>query len=216
MRIITDPSIALYGIVLGQPDALGRTLDSAVSTVDITSLDEVDRPYLEIVSAYARLGRQAKARAVLGRYDTEVKDTALIRDNRAARSRALGWILLAEGKGLDAVRAFTAGDRKPDGPIDACTICLTQQLSLAYDRAGLADSAIVYYERFVNDWYPFRLSDRRLGKLYEARGDRAKAISNYQRFIALWAKAEPELQPMVREARERLNRLLAEERKIGP
>lgn len=226
-RITGALEITLYGIVLNKPEALVRELDSAFAAYDMSAVPEVDRPYFDVASAYARLGRPAKARAVLAQYDKEVSDTSILRVNRSARATVSGYILLAEGKGIEAAREFRIGDRLPDGPINACTICLPQRLALAYDRAGVADSAIVYWERLVNDFDPYRLSEnrdpgylplafRRLGELYDAKGDRAKAISYYQRFIALWAKAEPELQPQVDQARTRLNQLLAEERRIGP
>lgn len=53
----------------------------------------------------------------------------------------------------------------------------------------------------------------RLGELYEAKGDRDKAASYYSRFIALWQDADPELQPKVAEAKARLARLTADERR---
>ncbi|HWA16576.1 MAG TPA: hypothetical protein VG817_09085 [Gemmatimonadales bacterium] len=44
----------------------------------------------------------------------------------------------------------------------------------------------------------------RLAELYESRGNLVKAGEQYARFIELWEHADPELQPAVREARERL------------
>jgi hypothetical protein len=52
---------------------------------------------------------------------------------------------------------------------------------------------------------------KRAGELAEARGDVAKAIVNYQKFVDLWSDADPELQPSVREVRARLARLHAQE-----
>jgi hypothetical protein len=48
---------------------------------------------------------------------------------------------------------------------------------------------------------------RRLGELYEARGDRAQAREFYGRFVDLWKDADPELRPVVRDGRARLIRL---------
>ena len=48
---------------------------------------------------------------------------------------------------------------------------------------------------------------KRLGELYESKGDTAKAITNYERFVDLWKDAEPALQSKVREVRARLDRL---------
>ena len=40
----------------------------------------------------------------------------------------------------------------------------------------------------------------RLGEIYEARGDRARAAERYGQFVELWKGADPELQPRVTEA----------------
>lgn len=53
----------------------------------------------------------------------------------------------------------------------------------------------------------------RLGELYEAKGDKAKAESYYTKFVALWEKADPELQPKVAEAKKRIARLADRERR---
>lgn len=47
----------------------------------------------------------------------------------------------------------------------------------------------------------------RLGQLYEAKGDATKAAEHYRAFIELWKNADPELQPRVTEARQRLLKL---------
>jgi tetratricopeptide (TPR) repeat protein len=45
------------------------------------------------------------------------------------------------------------------------------------------------------------------GRLYEELGDRARAVAAYDRFLALWKDADPELDGQRREAREALARL---------
>ena len=45
---------------------------------------------------------------------------------------------------------------------------------------------------------------RRLGELYEKRGDRVKARASYASFIELWKDCDPKLRPQVVEARRRL------------
>jgi hypothetical protein len=71
----------------------------------------------------------------------------------------------------------------------------------------------------LNNTENFRLYDdavnlapilRRAGELYEARSDRERAVSSYQRFLDLWRDADPELQPQVVEVRRRLAALTAE------
>jgi hypothetical protein len=51
---------------------------------------------------------------------------------------------------------------------------------------------------------------KRLGELYESRGDKVKAIENYSRFVEQWKEADPALQPTVRDVKERLVKLTGE------
>jgi hypothetical protein len=48
---------------------------------------------------------------------------------------------------------------------------------------------------------------KRLGELYEAKGDNAKAVSHYNAFVNLWQRADPDLQPKVAEVRARMERM---------
>ena len=50
-------------------------------------------------------------------------------------------------------------------------------------------------------------AQKRLGELLEAKGEREKAMSRYAQFIELWSNADPPLQPMVKQVRDRLARL---------
>ncbi|HJU75095.1 MAG TPA: tetratricopeptide repeat protein, partial [Gemmatimonadaceae bacterium] len=203
-----------------------KELDAALAALPMTSLPEQDRPYFTangVIWNYAVAGRPDRARAALAEYDATVRDSILRLDQSNDRHNALGDILLAEGKPVEAIAEYRAGDRLPDGPAGSCTICLSLNLARAFDAAGMTDSAIVHYERIVSDEYPFRviewvdalftpLSYRRLGALYESKKDYAKAATNYQKFVTLWANAEPDVQPLVEEARLRLRRMANVER----
>jgi hypothetical protein len=50
---------------------------------------------------------------------------------------------------------------------------------------------------FSNDATQLGPSYKRLGELYEKRGDRAKATHYYSRFVELWRDSDPELKPVV-------------------
>ncbi len=87
------------------------------------------------------------------------------------------------------------------------------ELGRAHDFAGQTDSAIAVYARYlatpevvraVTDACYLGLIYRRLGELYDERGQRDKAREHYSRFIELWRACDPRLRPEVAEARERL------------
>jgi tetratricopeptide (TPR) repeat protein len=131
--------------------------------------------------------------------------------------------VLAEARGVAAMAARRPTDaiplfREADRTFASCDRCLMIRLARAFDLAGQRDSAIVYFQRFVDTPHTFLFEDqdwlagsyKRLGELYEAAGDLPKAVTNLEKFVALWKDADPELQPKVRDARERLQRVRAE------
>jgi tetratricopeptide (TPR) repeat protein len=78
---------------------------------------------------------------------------------------------------------------------------------------------MAYYERVISTPGLYRLFDdahtlaptyKRLGELYEERGNHPKALDYYSRFVDLWKDADPELQPVVRDVHGRLARLAGE------
>jgi len=84
------------------------------------------------------------------------------------------------------------------------------EIGLAFERAGLPDSAVAVYEHYLNA-PPSLQSDamklawilEHIAPLYEKKGNRAKARAAYARMAELWKDADPELQPRVQHARER-------------
>jgi tetratricopeptide (TPR) repeat protein len=207
------------------PSATGLArLDTAIANVPFRELPMIDRPYLSSAVALARAGNGAKARAMLARYQSEMTDTSIRRQQAAALRSTLAEIALAEGKPLDAVDEFRRGDVGYDGaPADECGACLFFNLARAFDAAGRPDSAVLYFEKYLATPYwqkadvnadPIRLPAirERLGQLYESLGNTQKAADEYRAFIELWKNADAELQPRVADARQRLTRLTAVEK----
>jgi tetratricopeptide (TPR) repeat protein len=62
----------------------------------------------------------------------------------------------------------------------------------------------------MGDAFSLAPSYKRLGELYEAKGDRKKAADYYGKFVDLWKDADAELQPGVAAVRQRLARLAQE------
>jgi tetratricopeptide (TPR) repeat protein len=190
-------------------------LDAAVAALPLSGLPEQDRPYSDLATAYARAGRPDRARAVLAEA-RQLSDTALLRSRQPTLHTMLGEIALAEGRPREAVTEFRAGDRAPDGPVGEDPLIVLGQLGRAFDQANEPDSAIATYEQYLGTGYTGRGSDdflllagiyKRLGELYEAKSDTARAVSNYTAFVNLWKNADPELQPAVAEVKRRLARL---------
>ncbi len=205
-----------------QPASGIRRLDAALAQTPMASIDLERRPYFDVTALNAIAGRPQEARAMLARYDAEVRDTAVRRMREPARHTMLGLIALVENRPTDAITELRLGDSYPDGPVNDCDICLDPVLGLAYERAGMADSAIAAYERYIRAPKWGRLSRnldgtwlastlRRLGALYEERGDAGKATEYYTRFVTLWKDADPDLQPRVAEVRRRLEGLRVRE-----
>jgi tetratricopeptide (TPR) repeat protein len=77
-------------------------------------------------------------------------------------------------------------------------------LAEALNQAGRKDEAIRWYTSF-NQFSAYDLmylapSQLARARIYEDMGDRPRAVQLYRRFIEAWKTADPDLQPLVREA----------------
>ena len=207
-------------------------LDSALAKAPLRSLtgDEV-LLYLRAAELYAIAGRPDRARAVLAQWMTEVRDSARVNQSEPVRHDVLAEVALAEHRPLDALKEFALGDRLPDGPVNSCATCIDARLGRAYDLANMPDSTIALYERYlavpgtvkgtISPSTPIFSFDalyraglqKRLGELYEEKGDREKAMRHYAQFLEQWKNADPELQPKVEQVRTRLAHLQSLERR---
>ncbi len=66
------------------------------------------------------------------------------------------------------------------------------------------------WEQYFDDAGHYPRALKRLGELHEERGDRAKALDYYGRLVELWRRADPSLQPVVRDVKARMARLAGE------
>jgi tetratricopeptide (TPR) repeat protein len=173
-----------------------------------------------MATVYSQAKRPDQARRWIARYDAEVTDSLQRLRDREVRHRALGWVAIAEGRGRDAVSEF----RQASVPsVQACQQNALAGLGLAFDIAGQLDSVRTTYERYLDVFESLCTMGadamwrapilKRLGELYEQKGDRIKAAGYYQQFVDLWQKADPDLQPKVAEVRRRLARLSDREKK---
>ncbi|HTC24134.1 MAG TPA: tetratricopeptide repeat protein, partial [Gemmatimonadales bacterium] len=193
-------------------DALAA-VSAALAKHPLDSIPPADRPYLPLAEVYAKAGKAEQARRYLKEYETAVPEP--IRKTIPWKGLAYGSVAEAEGRPQEAIVAYRDAYDQTGG----CGVCGLPQLAALYDRQGQADSARILYQRYVETQGAFRSqmdkselapSYKRLGELYEARNDRKRAAQYYEKFVDLWKQADAELQPGVREIRNRLARLAQE------
>ena len=207
----------------GPSPAIVERIDKTLAAYPMQRIASADRPYFQAAGAYAVAGRPDKGRALLEQYQRDVTDTASLRLQQPSYHRAVAEIALAENKPLVALAEFRHSEVAPDGyPAGECAPCGLFSVARAFDQAEMPDSAIAAYERYAATPFWDRVASidavalagtyKRLGELYEAKSERAKAIASYTKFVELWSKADPELQPRVAEVRKRIARLSEAER----
>ncbi|HTR21006.1 MAG TPA: protein kinase [Gemmatimonadales bacterium] len=193
-----------------------RILETALVKHPLGSMAALDRPYAQLAEIYAAAGRTDRAKQLLGDFATTVPEG--IRRENPIPYAVIGAIAMTEGRLPDAVIAYRA---RYDRDTRGCVSCGWFELAQAYDRMGgsHSDSALAWYEQVVatpgiarlfGDAYRLAPTYKRLGELYEAKGDRVKAKDYYSRFVDLWKDADAELQPQVQDVKRRLARLTGE------
>ena len=195
-----------YALVVGDRARAQRLLDSATAEKSIEGMDPVERPYAAATIAYTLAGNAPAARRLLAGVERQIpandlRDAYLLHVARA-------HVAISERRWEDAIRearlARTGG----------CLDCGQLPLALAYDARGDRDSAIAAFERTRVNLLPDERQApvlRRLGELYEAKDDVRSAIDRFQKFVTLWKRADPELQPQVAEIKKRIASLQARE-----
>lgn len=180
----------------------------ALAASDLETRDPEDRFYGSIAGYFASVGDTIEARKYFERYVREATE-AFPWPRRRSIAWVSGQIALAQGLWREGIDSIASWERQGENPLSIV------QVAHAYDRAGRADSAEVLYRRFIETpsaftatflaWYP-RVY-RRLGELTEARGDKRAAKEFYRKFVDIWANADPEFQPLVREIRAKIARM---------
>jgi tetratricopeptide (TPR) repeat protein len=203
LRVMRRPDLALAGLGKVNPDS-------------ITLLS-----WLPIATAFAEAGRPAEARRWVEKWDQAAPESTWMSQDYSIRMRAQGSIAQAERRWRDAITAWTESDlsRRDHKPITLCTQCMSAGIAAAYDSLRMIDSAIVWYERFLStpgftttaiNWQAAQrepATHERLGQLYAAQHDISRAVEHYRAFVQLWDRADVNLQPRVRAARDALAQL---------
>jgi eukaryotic-like serine/threonine-protein kinase len=207
-------NVALENLLIrNDPDRAKAILDATLAKTPLESLDPAERPFFGLVYFYAMSGDPTRARALLAEYERSI-DPLIRKTQELFIHGTLGAVLLAEHRPQEAIQEFEL-DRAKQGYDRLIDLPL---MARAYEMLNMPDSAMVSYERLVTTPQYFRLRNDalylasslvRLGELYEARGDRTRAIEYYSRFVDLWKNADPDLQPRVRAVKAKVETLAA-------
>ncbi|HSG66251.1 MAG TPA: hypothetical protein VLD39_14670, partial [Gammaproteobacteria bacterium] len=189
-------------------------LDNMLTRYPLDALDPVSRDYVGLAAGYAGMGEGERAEQLLGDRARALPAELLRRDTSFVLStRAL--IAMSRGQTSEALRLVRMGDAESGYCREWCSSALIARI---HDRAGNADSTLVAIERYLRiigarradpDTYDLAWALKRSGELHETRGDFARAIARYRELVQLWDNADAELQPLVRDLRERIARLEA-------
>jgi serine/threonine-protein kinase len=200
-------------VLTGDTARAADDLAKALQRNPLATIPLRDQPIPVLAAVYALLGQPAKARTMLDDFDARVGTGYAKADYDWWRARAA--IDIAERRPADAVAVLRA--MQTEGGLGWPA---EYQLAVALDGAGQPDSAIVHYERaaaprgtltkLTDDAWGRAPSLKRLAELYEARGDKEKALENYGKFVALWKDADPVLQPQVKDVKARMGKLAGE------
>jgi eukaryotic-like serine/threonine-protein kinase len=183
----------------------------------------LERRHDVFAQIFAQHGDPQQARALMDEFARDMSRSQYPAIGARTKMQVIiAGIANAAGRPDEALVTIRDGCSLAPQPFALCERMAFLQVAQAHDRAGRVDSAIAGYRRFVElraaraiDW-PRALDIatpkiapawRRLGELYESKGDRSSAIEAYERFMDFWRNADPELQPIVRAVRERTNSL---------
>ena len=154
----------------------------------------------------------------MARMLVDIPNAAAARSLKASAAWIDAEFLLAEGKTAEAIAQFRASMTASDGGASGLTPRAYFGIARSFDKAQQRDSAMVYYERYVgiepavrwgglNDPVALAATQKRLGELYDAKGERTSAIKHYDAFVTQWKDADAELQPTVASVKKRLEEL---------
>jgi len=190
---------------LGDTALARRQMAEVLRRFPLDRIPPTDRPYLNLGAFYARLGDVEAVR----RYQQEFERAVPVAERGPAASAR--WIAY-DAQARHDYPAAAAGFQRARQAL-SCAVCFLYDEAEAWAGAGNIDSVRTILERAVNSNFIRDQTDdalnngpalNRLGEMYEAKGDKAKARDYYQRFVDLWRAADPVFQPQVTEAKARL------------
>jgi tetratricopeptide (TPR) repeat protein len=199
------------GLLRSDQRAAKAALDALLRAHPPEAMLELERPKDMLIRAAVSAGDRETAARLLEDFNRN-RGNAPARVWEFLKQTARGEVLSLRKETLpEAITAF----RKASV---TCSYCVEPQMALAFEQAGMPDSALAHFQHWADlgenvwevgiYWHWAPVAYFKLGELYEAKGEKTKAVDFYGRFTNLWREADPEFQPRVKEARRRIAALL--------
>ena len=188
-----------------------QLIDSSLRILPQETLPPRERYTDEFLMAAYYSGRPELIRTMIESLRREDPERPAPGGGSRMLAQAESYLALLENRYADAIAAVRRSDVGPQRKTSMVRV------AKAFDQAGQVDSALHYFERYVNStsiditiWgeaMDLAFARRRLAQMYEDRKDYSKAYEQYAAFAHQWRDADPELQPLVRSARARMTAL---------
>ena len=198
------------------PTEMERTREEFNRLLD--SIPPLARSYDLVIPALAVRGDEIGAQGLLDRWRVDDVPSAQSPAFQETRRAAEGLLLMREdpARALEILNDLARSSE--------CPFCSVWERGLLAQELGRWEEARSHFttaltggiQEFMAVSAYRVLAHRRLGQVYEALGDSAKAAEHYATFAGLWVDADPEYQPWVREARERAEALSAADSGLTP
>ena len=178
-----------------------------------TSRDDRDSDlYPGVIALLSDMGRVKEGHQLLDEWRSRVGASDL--GFRADSAQAVGAIAAAEHQWDRAVAAFLAWNSAPVGSSMHLYNRGLPEAAAILAQQGKSDSAIALFERalatsstfggpmYEASWYTQALD--RLGDLYEAKGDKGKAVECYRKFLGVFKNPDPPIAAQVAAVKAKL------------
>jgi eukaryotic-like serine/threonine-protein kinase len=197
-------------LLRGDTAAAVRTIRDAVAAADApfqsTSMQT-------LIAVLAEAGATSAAGDLLAAWQAATPVDELGMYGRPARDYSIGQVARLRRDFDSALSTLEALRTRCPG----CRANSSYEIARTYDDMDRPDEAIAAYERSLGHHDPYRLIDiillphalKRLGELYDQRGDADNALRYYALFLANRTGADAELQPAVRLVQARVAALRA-------
>jgi eukaryotic-like serine/threonine-protein kinase len=196
--------------LVGDPERGARLVLQDPDAGLVEDLPVQSRYYLSQLLALALAGRAGEAREALERWEAATPPEERTESARATFLLGKSVLQISEGDPEEAIRSL-----EDHRSLSGCAACHSWAMGWALRDAGRLQEAAEEWEWAATprgagtgifmEFIPWTI--QRLAPLYEELGDTERALALYQRLVEQWADADPELQPRVERARERIQAL---------